>query len=78
MYKLWERIKVLAKALPTWAVLASAVVVENADTLAGAFSDVTPQDPEALIVQIAAVVAAVVGIVRRVTPVPKAQRGLVD
>lgn len=76
MTKLIARLKVFFGALPTWLVIASAVITIFSEEIAS----VLPAGPGETIGRIAVILLAVIGaalnIVRRVTPVIAAQRGL--
>lgn len=73
--KLPARIGVLVRAVPTYGLAATTVVAITADELAGALPD-QAQTVAAWAARITVAVGAAVAIARRVTPVPKAERGL--
>lgn len=79
----WEKIKVVATSLPTWLAIASAVISQVADELI----KVLPDEIDAQVVTISgqlvawlaaagAIVAGAVLTIRRLTPVPEAERGI--
>jgi len=70
-----ERLKTLFTAAPTWLVLAAAIVVEVRDSIAEVFPGIG-EDVAGIAAPILAVLAVAVLIVRRVTTVIKADRGL--
>jgi hypothetical protein len=71
-----ERVKVVLSAAVTWIVAASAVVQIVADEVGAALPG-HAEDVSTVAVRVVAVLAAAVGIIRRVSPVLPSERGLV-
>lgn len=80
---IWEKVKVVATSLPTWLAIASAVISQVADELI----KVLPDEIDAQVLTIsgqlvgwlaaaAAIVTGAVLTIRRLTPVPVDERGI--
>lgn len=76
MSKLAARILVVLKAAPTYLVAAGAVVTIVADELAKALPNGWQDNAVQIGGAVAGVIAAATAIIRRVTPVVEAERGL--
>lgn len=78
MSKTLARLAVLAKAAPTYLLIAATVVTVGSQYLA----DALPGDTATTVTKVAGVLLGIIGaattIVRRVTPVLPAQRGLLE
>lgn len=74
--QLVDRIVVILKAAPTYLVLASTVLTIIADELAKILPTPWADRLTALVITVTAALAAIVAIIRRVTPVAPAERGI--
>lgn len=72
----WARVLVLARSLPGRVIALAAVVSALAEQIAGVLPAEAAADPAAVVVQILTAVAAIIVVVRNVTPVPVEQRGI--
>lgn len=73
-----ERALVVLKAAPTWIAALSTAITLAADEIVAVLPDQWDGAVAAWVARAVAFLAAVVAIVRRVTPVAKAARGLLD
>lgn len=70
------RVKVVLTALPTYLTAATAVVVIAREEIVGVLPEAWQGDASEIIVTVLAVLAAATNVIRRVTPVLPADRGL--
>jgi len=73
---MFERIRVVATAMPTWLVAASAVVVIVSEELAAVLPAGAGETVGRWAIVAVAVLGAAVNIIRRVTPVLPRERGI--
>ncbi len=76
MKNLHQRLEVIATAAVTWIVVASTVLTVVAEELGNLFADGQAATVIRVLLRIVAALGAAVTIIRRVTPVLKAERGL--
>lgn len=73
---LGKRILVVLKAAPTWLTAASAVAVTFADEIAPLIPSPWSERVSAAALSVVSVLAAAIVVIRRVSPVPAAERGI--
>lgn len=76
MKKFWERVKVVWRAAPTWLTGASVVVGVVAEEIADVLPAGAAEDVGHVALVVVAWLGAAIGIIRRVTPVPPEERGI--
>lgn len=76
MSDLIARARTILSALVTWLLVASAVLTTIADDIAPALPAPWSERVTAIVISVLGVVSAAIAIIRRVTPVDSADRGL--